>query len=101
MCRNHRVSSLVGSLRKADAANQVGNPRLACSDHLSSTTSAGRREDFVRSKLWWCGERHRFPAGASRRTSSDQLSTTFTCVTADSCSLALIIRNRWPSGLTS
>jgi len=48
-----------------------------------------------------CVKRHGFPAGASRRSSSDQLSTTFSCVAADSCSLALIIRNRCPSGLTS
>ena len=45
-----------------------------------------------------CVKRHGFPAGASRRSSSDQLSTTFSCVAADSCSLALIIRNRCPSG---
>ena len=33
-------------------------------------------------------ECHGFPAGASRRSSSDQLSTMFNCVGADSCSLA-------------
>ena len=36
-------------------------------------------------------ERHGFPAGASRRSSSDQLSTTFNCVGGDSCSPALTI----------
>src|SRR5207253_877457 len=70
--------------------------------HLAHPTCTNSAGDFVGPEFCSSRERHHFfPAGTFCFNSSNQFSTTLICAAACTCSFALTIRKRWPSGDTS
>jgi hypothetical protein len=80
-------------------APELGIVRLIDFSHAAR---ANLRDDFVRAEFCASSDRHHFfTVGTFCFNSSNQFSTTLICVAAAACSVALTIRNRWPSGDTS